>query len=164
LHPRIGSVRPGRGDREAAGGLRRATLAGVLALALVVAPSVGLAGEKAKETSRESGLGAAAAISSLVYAPVKLVYALGGLVVGGCAWIFTAGDSEVAEKVFTRSLRGDYVITPSILQGEDSLEFIGRDIPAERVPTEAVASASSPSTDPYVYETTDDSGYDEMGW
>ena len=163
LHPAIDAGRPGRASAGASTGrIRRTLLVGVLAMALAAAPSVGLAGGKAKQTSKESGLGAAAAISSLVYGPVKLVYALGGLVVGGCAWIFTAGDSEVAEKVFTRSLRGDYVITPTMLVGEESLEFIGRDVPEARATTEAVASAS-PATDPYVYES-DDSGYDEMGW
>jgi hypothetical protein len=124
------------------------------------APSVGLAGEKAASVSRESGLGAAAAISSLVYGPVKVLYALGGLVIGSFAWVFTAGDSEVAEMVFTRSLRGTYVITPGILVGDESLQFIGRDSYQDQEPaaTETVAVVETPSA------TADESGYDEMGW
>jgi hypothetical protein len=135
----------------------RGLLAGVLVVTLLCAPSIGFAGEKAADVSRESGLGAAAAISSLIYGPVKLVYAVGGLVVGSFAWVFTAGDSKVAETVFTRSLRGDYVITPGILVGDEPLEFIGRDVEPYRPKTEAVASAEIPPV-------VDESGYDEMGW
>jgi hypothetical protein len=153
VHPEL--EKSGRKSR----GVLRGLLVGVLAVTLLGAPSVGFAGGKASETSREGGLGAAAAISSLVYAPVKLIYALGGLVVGGFAWAFTAGDSEVAEKVFTRSLRGTYVITPGILLGEESLEFIGRDVPDEApAPMESVAAADTSSA------SYDESGYDEMGW
>jgi len=136
----------------------RGLLVGVLAVTLMGAPSIGLAGEKAASVSRESGLGAAAAISSLVYGPVKVIYALGGLVIGSFAWIFTAGDAEVAEMVFTRSLRGTYVITPGILVGDERLEFIGRDSYEEPTRTETVAVAETPTA------TSDDSGYDEMGW
>jgi hypothetical protein len=138
----------------------RLLLVGVLAVTLLGAPSVGFAGEKAATVSRESGLGAAAAISSLVYGPVKVLYAVGGLVIGSFAWVFTAGDSQVAEQVFTRSLRGTYVITPEILVGEERLEFIGRDVHESVAPatTETVAAAETPSA------TYDESGYDEMGW
>ena len=156
LHPKYDRVQ--RAERKE-GNLRRVLLVGVLAVTLIVAPSVGFAGEKAAETSKESGLGAAAAVSSLIYGPVKLLYAVGGLVVGSFAWVFTAGDSQVAETVFTRSLRGTYVITPQILLGEESLEFIGRDVhEAQPARTEAIAAADTSAV------TYEDSGYDEMGW
>jgi len=96
-------------------------------------------------------------VSSLIYGPVKLLWATGGLIVGSLAWVFTAGDTEVASTVYTRSLRGDYVITPAILLGDEPLEFIGRDSEPYRAKTEAVASADIPVV-------VDESGYDEMGW
>ena len=136
-------------------------LVAVLAVTLLGAPSAGFASGKAAETSKESGLGAAAAISSLIYGPVKLLYAVGGLVVGGCAWVFTAGDSEVAGIVFTRSLRGDYVITPGILVGDESLEFIGRDVPDQKPERMESVAAADTSSSTVIY---DESGYDEMGW
>ncbi|HPG26115.1 MAG TPA: hypothetical protein PLW10_10820 [Myxococcota bacterium] len=144
-------------------------LTGVTALAVAAAPTSALAGEKAAEVGRESGLGAAAAVSSLVYAPVKLVYATGGLIVGAFAWAFTAGDNNVAGKVFTRSLRGTYVITPEILRGEERLEFIGRDVDSPTAPTAAVAAArASQPASPPAYESGSesdyDSSYDDMGW
>ena len=60
-----------------------------------------------------------------------MVYALGGLIVGGFAWVFSAGDNDVARSVVTPAVRGDYVVTPSNLRGEEELEFIGKD-PNER--------------------------------
>ncbi len=146
---------------------RRIVIA-LLVVGLVGAPAAGFAGETAKENGREGGLGAAAALTSLIYGPIKIVYAAGGLVVGAIAWAFTAGDTEVASKVFTRSLRGNYVITPDILTGEQELVFIGRDVEPGEARTEAVASASAATAAANAAaassETLDDSGYDEMGW
>ena len=138
----------------------RKLMTALLVVALLGAPSIGFAGEAARETGREGGLGAAAALSSLVYGPVKLVYATGGLIVGAFAWAFTAGDTQVATKVFTRSLRGNYVVTPDHLTGERELVFIGRDVGQVAAgPAEAVAAAQTATA-----EKTDESDYDEMGW
>lgn len=152
VSPKAGYVYLGSGR------ICRGLLVGVLAFTLMGAPSVAFAGEKAAEVSRESGLGVAAALSTLIYGPVKVVYATGGLLVGAFAWIFTAGDSQVAEKVFTRSLRGTYVITPEILLGEERFEFIGRDVHDAPARMEAVAAANTSRA------PIDESGYDEMGW
>jgi hypothetical protein len=65
-------------------------------------------------------------MSSLVYGPVKMVYSLLGTVFGGFAWVLSGGDTEVMTAVISPAVRGDYVITPSHLRGEESLEFIGR--------------------------------------
>ena len=139
--------------------LRRRGLAFLLVLALAGAPGSGLADDGGDSMGREGGLGAAAALSSLVYAPVKLLYATGGLVIGGFAWAFTAGDSEVATSVFTRSVRGTYVITPEMLTGEVPVAFIGRSTSPRRTEPAAVASAPPPEPAP-------SDGYDdiEMGW
>lgn len=147
-------------DARAAQTAMRKLMTALLVVALLGAPSIGFAGESAKETGREGGLGAAAALSSLVYGPVKLVYATGGLIVGAFAWAFTAGDTQVATKVFTRSLRGNYVVTPDHLTGERELVFIGRDVgSAEAGSAEAVTSSQTATE-----ENTDEPGYDEMGW
>jgi hypothetical protein len=159
VRPKFGGTdedsRRGPGERRWLG---RALLTALLALTMVAAPSIGFAEGQAASTSKEGGLGAAAALSSLIYGPVKLLYATGGLVVGAFAWVFTAGDSQVAEKVFTRSLKGTYVITPQILVGEERLEFIGRDGDEVTSPPEAVAAVTTPGP------AYDDSGYDDTGW
>ncbi len=142
--------------------LRRGLAVG-LTVGLLASPSVTLAGDHTKEVSKESGLGAAAALSSLIYSPVKLVYAVGGLVVGSLAWVFTAGDTNVADKVYVRSLRGTYVITPEILRGEQPLVFIGRDPSVMPVEPKAVATgpvAGAPAAgDAYTSDAYGDSGW-----
>ena len=109
--------------RPAASRLRQA--AALLVCLIVLGASPGEA--RADSAGAEAGYGILAGVCSLVYAPVKVVYALGGALVGGFAWVFSAGDNDVARAVVTPAVRGDYVITPSILRGEDDLEFIGRD-------------------------------------
>ena len=92
---------------------------------LLVAPVTGSA-EEVSDAANEGGLGVSAALASLVYGPLKIVYSLGGTVVAGFAYVFSAGDSEVANTVLVRAVRGTYVITPAALRGEEEIEFIGR--------------------------------------
>ena len=95
--------------------------------AIALAPAAALAGDDGLDMSKDGGLGAASAVASLIYAPIKLCYAIGGLVVGSMAWAFSGGDADVASVVFTPSVRGDYVVTREHLRGERPLEFFGRD-------------------------------------
>ncbi len=108
--------------------------------ALAVIPAAASAEGEQVHMAKEAGLGSGSAIASLIYGPIKLVYAVGGLVVGSLAYLFSGGDSDVAEIVFTPSLRGDYVVTPDHLTGRRSLEFFGRK-PGYRPPEADVATA-----------------------
>lgn len=100
---------------------RSVLLAGVLVVSIQTGPAFA-----AESMGSEAGIGAGAAICSLVYGPVKIVYATLGLVFGGMAWALSGGDADVLDAVVTPAVRGDYVVTPSILRGERPLEFIGR--------------------------------------
>ena len=75
----------------------------------------------------EAGLGVAAGLISVLYAPAKVLYAAGGGLVAGMAYVLSAGDQDVTEPILTPSLRGDYIVTPAHLRGERQLEFIGRE-------------------------------------
>jgi len=120
--------------------IRRIVAGMVGILVLGMAPGAAMA----EDTAAEAGFGALAAISSLIYGPAKVVYALGGAVVGGVAWVFSAGDNDVAIPIWTRSVRGDYVVTPQNLRGEEPLEFIGRDpAPQYAAPSSNESSKSS---------------------
>jgi hypothetical protein len=101
----------------------------VLGFVLVVAASPGLARaqQESEPTYENGGLGAAAALCSLLYGPVKVVWAISGLIVGGLAYPLSGGDADIMMKVINTSVRGDYVVTPSHLRGEQPLEFFGRD-------------------------------------
>jgi len=103
-----------------------------LAFVLVVAASPGLAQAQEPEPTYENGgLGAAAVLCSLVYGPVKVATSILGLVVGGFAYPLSGGDTDVMMRVINTSVRGDYVVTPSHLRGEQPLEFFGRAPEAE---------------------------------
>jgi hypothetical protein len=102
--------------------------------AALIAAVVALAPVRASAEERigmEAGLGAASAVSSLIYGPVKLCYATGGALIAGLGWLFSAGDQQVVSPILTAALRGDYVVTPEHLTRHRSLEFIGRD-PTDR--------------------------------
>lgn len=123
--------------------LRAGLLACVLAVALVpgaVSADDGMA--------NEAGMGALSALSSLIYGPVKIVYATCGLVFGGIAWGLSGGDSAVLNNVVTPAVRGDYVVTPSHLRMERPLEFYGQD-PAYRG-TDPSRTAMAPAEDPLI--------------
>jgi hypothetical protein len=101
---------------------RRALAAAVCALQLAL-PATALAQEQS--AASEAGWGALSGLCSLVYAPVKVAYAITGSVIGGIAWALSAGDNDVFDAVITPAVRGDYVVTPAHLRGEDQLQFLG---------------------------------------
>ena len=97
------------------------------ALVLVLVPSVSGAEQQKEALTSEAGIGAAAALATLVYGPVKMTYAALGLVFGGFAYGLSGGDSDVLDAVVTPAVRGDYVVTPANIRMNRSLEFIGRE-------------------------------------
>jgi hypothetical protein len=115
-----------RGDRSRRTAFRNFGISLVLVATLMLAPGAAMAGGGAGSMAKEAGIGAGSAIASLIYAPIKLAYAAGGLVVGGLAWGFSGGDSNVASIVLTPSLLGDYVVTTNQLSGRQEIEFFGR--------------------------------------
>ena len=130
----------------------RSLLTGILAIGVLLAGAPRADAAEVGEAANEGGIGVAAALTSLVYGPVKIVYSLGGSVVAGCAWIFSAGDSEVATTILTRAVRGTYVVTPAALRGETEIEFIGRS-PVYRAArdTDSVDVAAPPDSGESVY-------------
>jgi hypothetical protein len=106
--------------------VRRSALLSALILALAAAPTAAWA-EMGSDVPNEGGIGALAALGTLIYGPVKLTYATLGVIVGGAAWGLSGGDQAVLESVVTPALRGDYVVTPAHIKMERSLEFYGRD-------------------------------------
>ncbi len=93
------------------------------AVLLALAPRVARADDSMQS---EAGLGAAAAVLTLLYGPVKVIYATSGLIFGGLAWGLSGGDGDVLRAVVTPAVRGDYVVTPALLRGERPIEFFGR--------------------------------------
>jgi hypothetical protein len=97
-------------------------------------------------------MGALAAVSTLIYGPLKIAYATLGLVIGGTAWGLSGGDQVVLDSVMTASVRGDYVVTPEHIRMERSLEFYGREPQYREVQHAAVDSAVSAPPEGSFYE------------
>lgn len=112
--------------------LRTAAACG-LAIALTFAPALPAVAsdsyqppaQKQQSTWTQAGLGLASIGSSILYAPAKIIYGVLGLTTGSVGWILTGGDSEVANRIYTPSLRGTYVLTPRHLTGEEPIHFVG---------------------------------------
>ena len=125
--------------------VRRSALLSALILALAAAPTAAWADG---DLPNEGGIGAVAALSTLIYGPVKLTYATLGLFIGGAAWGLSGGDQSVLESVVTPAVRGDYVVTPEHIRMERGLEFYGRDPQNREVQAAAAGStASAPPPD-----------------
>lgn len=112
----------------------------LLAAAAMLAGSPSSAEEEHPSLLREGGFGAAAALVSMFYGPLKLAYASSGLALGSGSFLWTWGDQEAAMAVVTMSLGGDYVITPDHLRGTDDIRFTGEPAGTTTRTTQAVST------------------------
>lgn len=100
----------------------------------VAAPLDAVAQDRETSAWAEGGLGVASVVSTLLWGTTKTICALGGSLTAGLAYVFTGFNSRPARAVLQASLRGDYVVTPKHLRGEEPLSFIGRDPQYEPYP------------------------------
>jgi len=77
-------------------------------------------------TPTQFGIGAASVLLSIPYGAAKVTYAALGGIIGGFAYLFSAGDTEAAKAVWTPSLQGTYVLTPDHLKGDKPIQFMGK--------------------------------------
>ena len=81
------------------------------------------------EDEHSLGMQVASGALTVLYAPFKVVYAgLGGLM-GGLAYLLTAGNEYTAQTVWDASLEGTYWLTPDHLQGNEAIHFKGESSP-----------------------------------
>lgn len=92
-------------------------------------------------TASSAGMQAAAGVSTLLYLPLKLAFAIGGGIVGGLAYAFSGGNEQAAKSIWNTSLYGTYIITPDHLQGNRPIRFLG-------VADSSDAPASAPAPEP----------------
>jgi hypothetical protein len=99
----------------------------LLAVAVLLAGSPASARVRNPSLLREGGLGAASALISFAYSPLKLLYAASGIALGGGSFVWTWGDRDSAMAVVNTAVGGDYVVTPEHLGGSMKLRFTGGD-------------------------------------
>ena len=73
----------------------------------------------------DAGMGTVTVLANIGYIPAKLVYAILGGVTGGFAYVLTGANYTVAEKVWTPSLGGHYVINTAQVRGTEPIYFSG---------------------------------------
>lgn len=76
-------------------------------------------------TPSDAGMLAMAGLSTLLYFPLKAVFAICGGFVGGLTYVFTGGNEQAAKSVWNTSLYGTYIITPEHIQGNRPIRFLG---------------------------------------
>ena len=111
-------------------GRGRTMVAVAMLTALLVASTVGVgaAEAQAEEDHRfasDFGVGVGAVFTNLFYMPTKFVYATLGGITGGFAYVLTGLRFDIAKSIWVPSMGGTYVITPSMLRGEDTIYFSG---------------------------------------
>ncbi len=93
--------------------------------ATALAVSLGSAEPARADFLEDAGWGSLTVLSNVVYMPAKLIYATLGGLTGGVALGLTGGDLDVAETIWITSLGGNYVLTPAMLRGEESISIAG---------------------------------------
>lgn len=63
--------------------------------------------------------------TNLFYIPAKTAYACAGGLVGGLGWILTGADTAAAEGIWGPTVRGTWVLTPSMFDGNEDVRFVG---------------------------------------
>ena len=104
---------------------RTIVAAAALSVALGMAARPAMAADDDNRFVTDFGLGVGAFFTNLVYMPVKFVYATLGGITGGFAYVLTGLNYDIAKGVWVPSTGGDYVITPSMLRGDDPIYFSG---------------------------------------
>jgi hypothetical protein len=71
------------------------------------------------------GWGMAAIGANLFYIPGKLIYAALGGFTGGMGYLLSAGNLEAAQKIWSPTVGGTYILTPGMLRGSETIYFAG---------------------------------------
>jgi hypothetical protein len=87
------------------------------------------------------GVGVGAVFTNIFYMPVKFVYATLGGITGGFAYVLTGLRLDIAKGIWVPSMGGTYVVTPSMLKGEDPIYFSGTTQPKLETRLDALQEA-----------------------
>jgi hypothetical protein len=104
-------------------------VAATLLVAAVAGTPVAARADEAPERNimMHYGLGVGSVLCTLVYGPVKIVYATLGSITGGLAYLLTGGRLDVPREIIQPAIRGDYVVTPEHLTFNQPLMFVGKE-------------------------------------
>lgn len=130
----------------------------VLAGSLALAPRIAAAQSDSQQAQNQSspqvqapadgsvdwkgvGVGAATVAANIGYIPLKAAYAILGGITGGASYAVTGGNEQTANSVWRSALGGDYVLTPSMIRGDEPIYFSG----PSRTDPQTAAAAPAPA-------------------
>lgn len=107
---------------------RLSSLAIIIVLAFsTVAPAWSQSPNAAAQERTPAGVGMqlAALGATIPYFVGKGAFAIGGGIVGGCAYLFSGLNEQAAKSIWIPSMYGTYILTPEHLTGDRSVHFLG---------------------------------------
>jgi hypothetical protein len=104
---------------------RNLVIGAALGLLIALTGTPAIAEDTSAASPKGAALQAACWFVTVPYGAVKVVYALGGGIVGGLAWVITGANTTVAKAIWIPSMTGDYIVQPQHLTGEKPLHFVG---------------------------------------
>jgi hypothetical protein len=123
--------------------ISRLAAARALARVLTTAPTSAHAAGKEGGAISKFFVGIGAGLCTLVYTPLKVVYAVAAIPVSGLVYMWSVGNSEMSGRVMRSGTQGNFVLTPEHLRGNQSLAFVGpaNDGPDPDAPVELADSS-----------------------
>lgn len=101
------------------------------ALLIAGAASGGAAGaavsvsDSRKEAHHSPMAYAGTVLANVVYFPAKVAFAGGGAVASGVSYVVTLGRPQPTDTIWDASVKGNYVMTPSMIEGKAPVHFVG---------------------------------------
>lgn len=74
---------------------------------------------------KDGAVGLTAGLCTLVYTPVKIVYAAVGLPLAGVVFVLSGFNGDASGRLATAAIGGDYVVTPDHIMRRKTLRLIG---------------------------------------
>ena len=78
------------------------------------------------DSSDGTGINVGSWLLSIPYCAGKSAFAIAGGTVGVLGYLFSGGNSEAAQSIWTSSIYGTYIIRPAHLRGEAPIHFLGK--------------------------------------
>jgi hypothetical protein len=64
-------------------------------------------------------------LSNIIYFPAKVLFAAGGALTTGVAYVVTFGDRAASAEIWKKSVGGDYLLSPAMIAGDETVHFVG---------------------------------------
>ncbi|MDQ6732652.1 MAG: hypothetical protein M3Z35_00835 [Nitrospirota bacterium] len=133
--------------RSFGAGIKLAVVVGIIMTLIVASPESVLANETSGSSGEEgTGIKVASWAATVPYCLAKSTFAALGGIVGVFAYVFSGGNAQTAQAVWTTSILGTYIIRPEHLRGGEPVHFLGQGDDYQDAPSPS--GMSPPKQDP----------------